>query len=136
MTADLNGKPIPLKEVGNWYCEDFDAPAIHCFSDPGALNARVSSTLEAAAAGTAVNYVIVYDFSGFAGIYMYMSQDYTALFTIGWNDRVSSFIALNSQAGTFYQDWFYGGSPYGFCCNQQVSYLGSLDNTFSSVHRN
>ena len=55
---------------------------------------------------------------------------------IGWNDRVSSFKGKNAQTGTFYTDWFAGGSGYGFCCNQQVSSLGGFNDTFSSVYNN
>ena len=64
---------------------------------------------------------------------MYMSDDYQVLATIGWNDRISSFIVKNSMTGKFWTDWFYGGSYYYFCCNSQVQYLGGYDNTFSSV---
>lgn len=131
LAATLDGKPLPLKQIGNWYCNDFAYPLIRCYSNPGSLEVAVNSILSA----TAVNYVIVYDYTTFGGSYMYMSQDYTALVTIGWNDRISSFVALNGEDGHFYTDWFYGGTGYYFCCNQQVSSLGSYDNTFSSVHR-
>ena len=37
LTADLDGRPIPLVSVSKFYCNDFDYPAIHCFSSPAAL---------------------------------------------------------------------------------------------------
>jgi hypothetical protein len=132
LSADLDGEPIQLVEVGNWYCDDFSYPVIHCFRDPAELEARAAS-IEAV---TAVDYVTVYDQTGFAGSYMHMSEDYTVLTLINWNDRISSLKGRNSQSGHFYVDWFFGSSKYGFCCNQQLTSLGSYDNTFSSVHRN
>jgi hypothetical protein len=136
MSADLDGKPIALVEVGDHYCHDLDFPAIHCFSDPKTLesNTTISARQVSAAAGTGV-YATVYEYTGFQGSYMHMSQNYTCLACIGWNDRISSYVAKNSQSGNFYKDWFYGGTVYGFCCNQQLPGLGSFDNTFSSVYR-
>lgn len=144
MHADLDGQPLAVVEVGNHYCHDLDYPAIHCFSDPEALETEMNSgdslagasgfAGASAAAGTGV-YATVYEYTTFQGSYMHMSQNYTCLACIGWNDRISSFVALNSQSGNFYTDWFYGGTVYGFCCNQQKTGLGSFDNTFSSVYR-
>jgi hypothetical protein len=132
LSADLDGKPIALAQVGRYYCDDFAFPAIHCFSTAADLETSAAVTLSA----TSVTYVTLYDYPFFAGSYMYISQDYTALVTIGWNDRASSFIVKNGEAGHFYTNWFYGGTGYYFCCNQQVAALGSYDNTFSSVHLN
>ena len=143
MYADLDGKPIALVEVGKYYCHDLDFPAIHCFSDPDVLESKMNSgdslaesgfAGAIAAAGTGV-YATVYEYTTFQGSYMHLSQNYTCLGCIGWNDRISSFVVLNSQSGNFYTDWFYGGTVYGFCCNQQRTGLGSFDNTFSSVYR-
>lgn len=131
LTATLDGRPLALKQVADYYCDDFSYPEIHCFSNPTMLESRVSPLL----ATTSIDYVTIYDFALFAGSYMYMSQDYTVLATIGWNDRIGSFIARNGETGHFYTDWFYGGTSYVFCCNQQQGNLGSFNNTFSSVHR-
>jgi hypothetical protein len=131
-SADLDGKPIALKDVGKWYCQDFEHPTIHCFTNPAALEADVSGALRVASA-TAVTYVVVYDYTLYQGGYMYMSDDYQALSVIGWNDRISSISVRNSMSGKFWTDWFYTGTGYYFCCNSQVSYLGNFDNTFSSV---
>jgi hypothetical protein len=80
-------------------------------------------------------YVTVWDQAGFFGGSMSISQDYASLLTIGWNDRISSFKARNSQTGRFTVDWFFGGSSWPFCCNSQLSSLGAYDNTFSAVQR-
>jgi hypothetical protein len=132
LTAELDGKPIKLVDVGNWYCHDFSYPVIQCFSDATVLEADAESIQ----ATTAVDYVTVYEYTGFAGSYMHMSQDYTALIWIGWSDRISSLKGRNSQTSHFYVDWYYGGAIYAVCCNAQLTSLGSWDNVFSSVHRN
>lgn len=132
MSADLDGVPIKLEEVGSWFCDDFSYPAIHCFSSPAKLESRATQIL----AVQAVDYATVYELPLFAGSYMHISQDYTALFTLGWDDRISSLKGRNGQTSHFYVDWFYGGATYAVCCNSQVGSLGSRDNTFSSVHRN
>jgi len=135
--ATLDGRDIPIAEVARHHCHDLDFPVISCFAKATDRDTSVSVELGqvqlAAAAG--VPYVTVYDFSGFTGSSMVISQDYDALVTIGWNDKVSSFKGRNSETGRFYVDWFHGGTSYSFCCNQQTSSLGGFDNTFSSVYR-
>ncbi len=131
-TADLDGKPIPLTDVGKWYCQDFAHPAIHCYNSASALETAVAAPL-AAAATTSLTYVVVYDYTLYQGGYMYMSDNYTALSLIGWNDRISSFSVRNNMSGKFWTDWLYSGTGYYFCCNSQVNSLGSYDDTFSSV---
>lgn len=129
--ADVRGRPIALAEVGRFYCHDFDFPRIHCFESSAELDAAVATTLSV----TAVDYVLVFENAGYNGASMYISSNYSALATVGWNDRISSFKGRNSQSGKFWTDWFYSGSFWSFCCNNQISSLGSFDNTFSSVHR-
>jgi hypothetical protein len=131
LSATLDGRPLKLTAVGDWYCDDFSYPVITCYSDPGTLSRRDAAIL----ATTSIEYVTIYDFTTFTGSFMHVSQDYTALVSIGWNDRVSSFIGRNSLSGHFLTDWFYGGTAYSFCCNQNVPSLGAFDNTFSSVHQ-
>lgn len=134
LTADLDGKPIELVEVGNWYCHDFDYPAIHCFSDPKNLEEEPEVAFAAAAAGT--TYLTVYEYTTYQGAFMHMSENYSMLSLIGWNDRISSYVAKNSMSGAFWTDWLYTGVRYNFCCNQQIGSLGSFNDTFSSVFHN
>jgi hypothetical protein len=131
LAAYLDGRPIKPVEVGGYYCDDFSYPVINCFSDPKRLETRVGSIL----AATAITYVVIYDYTGYAGAYMYVSEDYSILALIGWNDRVSSLRGVNSQFGQFFTDWFYGGTAWTFCCNSQYASLGNFDNSFSSVRR-
>lgn len=147
VTADLDGSPIDPSRVGNWYCHDFDYPAIHCFSDPARLEesstqAQDAMRLDALASGdfatalAGATYVTVYEYPTYQGAFMQMSENYSLLSLIGWNDRISSFKVRNSLSGAFWTDWLYSGTKYNFCCNQELSQLGSFDDTFSSVYHN
>jgi hypothetical protein len=131
LTATLDGKPIPVEDVGRYFCDDFSYPEIQC------SRSRLLPEARATLVGllTAVDYVTIYDQAAFGGAFMNVSQDYSALAVIGWNDRISSFKGRNSQNGTFYVDWFYGGSFWAFCCNAQFANLGSYNNAFSSIAR-
>jgi hypothetical protein len=131
MSATLDGRPIPLVDVAKYYCDDFAYPVITCSMSADLIEARLSASL----AATALDYVTIYDAPTFGGAWMNVSQDYSGLWSIGWNDRISSFKARNSETGRFWTDWFYSGTWYGFCCNQQLASLGAYDNTFSSVIR-
>jgi hypothetical protein len=131
LTATLDGESIKPADVGGYYCDDFAYPVITCFTDPKLLEFRVASLLSL----TALTYVVIYDYTGWAGSYMYVSQDYTVLAFVGWNDRVSSLRSVNYEDGQFFTDWFYGGTAWYFCCNAQYASLGGYDNSFSSVHR-
>jgi hypothetical protein len=131
LTADLGGKPIAVTDVAKWFCHDFAYPQIHCFSSPDALESQVATMMSTAA----VEYVTVYEFPTYAGSYMHISEDYSVLALLGWNDRISSFKGRSGESGHFFKDWFYGGTAYGFCCNVNTPYLGSFDDSFSSVHR-
>lgn len=131
LTATLDGKPIPVEDVGKYNCDDFAYPEIRCWSSRAVAEARTTIVTLL----TDVDYVTIYDFTNFGGNYMNVSQDYSVLALIGWNDRISSFKARNGETGTFYTDWFYGGGPWSFCCNGQVANLGGANNTFSSIIR-
>jgi hypothetical protein len=138
VSADLDGKAIALVSVSAYHCHDFDYPRIHCFSTPGGLEAAVATSPGTVGllGTTAVNYVLIFENIWYGGAHMYVSQDYGALALLGWNDRISSFKAQNSETGSFHWDWLYGGgTPYTFCCNQNVSSLGTWNDNISSVRR-
>jgi hypothetical protein len=130
LRADLDGSPIALSEVGRLHCQDIEHPRIHCFTS----DALAAQSVQAEAID-GVGYVVIYEDASFRGASMYVSQDYPVLAVVGWNDRISSFKAINGESGRFHVNWFYGGSSWSFCCNQQVSSLGSYDDTFSSLER-
>lgn len=129
--AYLDGRPIPLSEVGRYYCDDFDYPVIQC--SRGSLGPGLRATLVSLL--TSVDYVTVWSGATYSGNSMNMSQDYTSLVLIGWNDAISSFKGRNAETGRFTTDWFFNGTSYYFCCNSQVPSLGQWNNTFSSVER-
>ena len=131
LTAVLNGRSVELAAVARLHCQDLSFPVIRCFDTDAELDASLAS--EALLAGVA--YVKVFDFAGYGGASMVVSEDYPVLATLGWNDRISSFKALNSETGAFHIDWFYGGTTWSFCCNQTLASLGAYDNSFSSVRR-
>jgi hypothetical protein len=131
VVAFLDGKPLPISQVADYYCDDFSFPVIQCSVQASALEVRLSLVL----AASDVTYVTIYDQPSYFGSFMAVSQDYSALSLIGWNDRISSFKGRNSETGTFYTDWFYGGSSWSFCCNVQQPSLNAYDNTFSSIRR-
>jgi hypothetical protein len=130
-TAYLDGKPISLASVSKYYCDDFDYPVIRCSTSQLVAGTRASLTLLL----TGVDYVTIYDFTYYSGSWMNVSQDYNVLSLIGWNDKISSFRARNSETGRFFVDWLNSGSQWGFCCNTQQPSLGGYDNTFSSIQR-
>lgn len=142
-TADLDGRAISLDRVGNYYCHDFDAPRIHCFRTEAVLERSVSSFLSnslgalALEAATATNYVKIYDYTYYAGLTMYVSQSYPLLSSIGWDNRISSYIAINGGAGYFYLNTYYSGQYFTFCCGDRSAALnGTFNNTISSLERN
>ena len=131
LTATLDGKPIPLQDVGKYYCDDFAYPEIRCSSTRLLADARAALVTLL----TGIDYVTIFDQPNYGGAYMNVSQDYSALALIGWNDRISSFKGRNSETGSFFVDWFYGGTQWAFCCNTQTASLGSYNNAFSSIIR-
>jgi hypothetical protein len=139
IVADLEGRPIKPASISSFYCHDFDYPRVHCFRTAAALaegEQAIPSSSTARAAFGAGDYVTIFDGASYSGAAMDLSQSYDALFSIGWNDRISAYKARNSVSGTFYKDWFASGGLSNFCCNVNVPSLPSdLDNAFSSVYR-
>lgn len=139
--ADLEGKPIAATDVGRYFCHDFDFPRIRCFSTSTALEDQLRSGAAlggsmAVAAYSAGDYLTVYSEPSYGGAYAHLSQNYDALWGIGWNDRIRSFKVRNSASGSFYTDWYASGRRYAFCCNSAMPSLSSTyDRAFSSVYR-
>lgn len=142
--AELDGRRIRAVDVGRWFCHDFDRPMIRCFStapalerDVAARSASVGSRNYGTLAALAQSdYVTIYSEPSYSGSYAHLSGDYDQLWMIGWNDRISSYKGRNGQSGTFYGDWFGGGTVRTFCCNTAVPWMTSTyDNTFSSAYR-
>jgi hypothetical protein len=131
LTAYLDGKPIPPTDASRYYCDDFSYPVIQCSRTPLLIEVRATLVMLL----TSVDYATIYDYTTYQGAWMHVSEDYAALLWIGWNDRISSFKGRNSETGRFWTDWYSTGTTWSFCCNQNVSSLGSFNNTFSSMAR-
>jgi hypothetical protein len=138
IAADLEGVPIAVEQIPDFFCHDRDYPTIHCFTSARRLEAtlRGPGTGFAPAAVAAVDYVIVYSLTYYAGSYLYISQDYDTLALVGWNDRIRSYRGLNSELGRFWTDWFHGGTALDICCNAFVPSLSAtFDQKITSVYR-
>lgn len=134
--ADLDGRPIPAAQAVDHFCTDAAFPLIHCYSTPAALEAAAGVTAPAPLAAAATEYVVVYSGQGYSGNYMRISQNWDALAAVGWNDRIRSYRALNGLAGTFYTDWYGGGSVLQFCCGVTAPSLSTtFDAQISSVYQ-
>jgi hypothetical protein len=139
VTADLEGTPIGIAEVSSYYCHDLDYPKIHCYENSTALEAAVSSieSDRAALSGDAaagLQYVKLFDLTGYAGQFIILSINYDNLSTIGWNDKVSSFIGVNNLSFGLWNDPYQSGYGLIRCCNQRAASLSATyDNQFSST---
>lgn len=138
MRAELDGHPIALHDVGKWNCHDLDHPVIRCYRTEAALNKALANhgigPLALVASG--ISYVRVWEDATFSGATAVFSINYASLGSIGWNDKITSLIAINSQHGEFYEHNTYGGLVYSFCCNVQVPNVGSTYNDLFSSVRN
>lgn len=144
IVADLEGRPIAVTQIPDFYCHDRDYPRIRCFRSAEALERARAAVVPQATDGLAApltasatgDYVIVYALPGHAGSYTVLSQNYDALAFIGWNDRIQSVTGLNGASGEFYTDWYAGGYRLTFCCNAYVSSLSpTFNNAISSAYR-
>jgi hypothetical protein len=140
--AFLDGRPVSLAEARSLSCHDFDYPVLTCFRTPAELEAaaaaRAGSVVEGGAAGTlsatTTGYVIVYVDGGYSGSARALSQDYSYLGTIGWNDVISSLRSYGAT-GHFWEDAPSGGFEYFFYPTSAVSYVGDYYNDkFSSLY--
>lgn len=139
LRADLGGRPIALDDVARYHCHDADYPLIHCFlSQQDLLDsvARYTADAEAEVGATGTAYVRAYADASFGGSSFTFTADYSNLGTIGWNDRISSFLSLNCGAGEFREHAGYAGFRYPFWCGDRVAYVGDAYNDrFSAVRR-
>jgi hypothetical protein len=135
VVADLDGTPLAVAEIPNHNCHDFDFPRIHCFAASADLETAVAAAQVDSATGL-TDYAVIYAATYFQGSYLYVSQNYDALAIVGWNDRIRSYQGLNNERGSYYTDWYAGGSRLDFCCNANIATLAAtFDQAISSVYR-
>ncbi len=141
--AMLGEQEIAVQDVTRYHCHDADYPVLRCFSSARDASAgfnaalrrggtRTSTTLET----SAITYIRVFVHSVYQGSSIYLSQNYDNLTSIGWNDVISSYKAMNSQSGTMYENAFMDGRIENFCCNASVSYIGDFMNDRTSSIEN
>ena len=81
-------------------------------------------------------YVIVFEHGQYAGASMSLSQDYSYLGTIGWNDKISSFKSFGAS-GKFWENAPSGGFAYFFGSTTWVAYVGDqFNDRFSALDVN
>lgn len=139
--AVLDGRPISLAEARSLSCHDFDYPVLACFRTAAEMEAAaaararsgtVSTTAPLAAATT--GYIIVYVDGQYVGAARALSQDYSYLGTIGWNDVISSFKSYGAT-GHFWENAPSGGFIYDFYPTSQAAYVGDYYNDkFSALY--
>jgi hypothetical protein len=140
--AVMHGRPISLARARSLSCHDFDYPVLTCFATAGEMQAAAATRARSAPtrlrAGTAAvattGYVVVYVDGAYAGSARALSQDYSYLGTIGWNDVISSLKSYGAS-GHFWENSPSGGFIYYFYATTQVSYVGDFYNDkFSAVY--
>lgn len=140
--AVLDGKPISLEQAGQLSCHDFDFPVLTCFTSAEQMEAaaatraaeRPAASGPGANAALATGYVEVFADGAYSGAALAISQDYSYLGTIGWNDRISSLKSYGAT-GHFWDNAPTGGFLYYFYSTTQVSYVGDFYNDkFSAVY--
>lgn len=139
ITADLEGTPIPVAEIALHHCHDRAFPHIECYTTRAEVERAlvVDRMAPASLAEAASDYVVVWASTSYRGATLTISQDYSTLAVVGWNDRIRSYKGLNGASGTFYVDWFAGGDDLVFCCNvQDPSLPAAFDLRITSVYRN
>jgi hypothetical protein len=132
--AWLDGKSASVGQASQHHC--IAGTRLDCYSS---LKARDSAwrVRENGAVGTttalASGYVIAYVDASFGGASVVLTQDYSDLSAIGWNDKISSYKVFTSLTGSFWTAANYSGVRQTFCCFTNVSYVGnSVNDTFSS----
>jgi hypothetical protein len=138
LSATLNGKPIPLVEVGSHSCHDFDYPILRCFMSARELEADLATRTRVVHTGAispaTVGYVIVYEHASYAGSQLALSANQPWLSSIGWNDIISSFKSFGAT-GNFREDSPAGGFIYTYGPSSQVPSLnGTYNDKFSAFY--
>jgi hypothetical protein len=133
ITAELDGRSLPVAAINKFHCEVLDYPRVHCFRSEAARDAKVLSAIRGPAA-VPTGYVTAWQDASFGGPSVTLTTDVSNLGSIGWNDRITSFKAVSGASGRFYEHAGYGGIYYAFCCGAQVSNVGQTYNDkFSSL---
>ncbi len=130
LSAKLGDTAISLDQAGSLSCHDFDYPVLRCFETPQALERDVSQRVQTNAVPAVVQatgYVTSWENASYNGSSMTLSADQPWLSSIGWNDRISSFISFGAT-GRFLENSPGSGLIYSFISTSRVSYVGNFYN--------
>ena len=130
----LDGRFIGTATPAAAHCDDLIPGVLECFSRMSERDTVAELRMALSPTGVSSSgYVVAYQDASFLGASVVLSQDYSNLGSIGWNDRISSYKVYTPLTGYFYGDAGYTGGMTSFCCNSQVSYVGDARNdSFSS----
>jgi hypothetical protein len=145
--ATLEGKPLALVEVGGYNCHDFAYPRYTCFRTVAERDRDMDRVLGAGAfrrfgvrsttgalGAQAVNYVLFFEHSDYAGYSMVVSNPVPDLSAFGWNNRISSFKSTNGGRPKWWDSTSYTGTWWQWSTSAWVPYVGDLGNDrFTSV---
>ncbi len=135
MSATLDGRPISMEEAETLSCHDFDYPVLTCFKESAVMERVAAARFAARAAMSAASsgYVVAFENGSYVSPARTISQSYSYLGDIGFNDKISSFKSYGAT-GRFLEHAPPGGLLYPFSGSTWVSYAGDTYNDkFSSV---
>lgn len=131
----LNGRPSSVAIATRHHCHDGVRETLECFTSTQERDASWRLASLAKTPMSSGGYVIAWVGASYTGSSVVLSQDYSNLGSIGWNDRISAYKVYTSLTGAFYEHSNYWGLTQFFCCFSQVSYVGDAYNDkFSSIN--
>ena len=133
--AYLDGVPIPVSSVPNYFCTMRAYPTIRCFGTEAARDADTEQAMRVATATSACPMVLVYqDINYGGGNSVFYTGNIPDLTTLGWNDQISSFKQYSTMQVRWYQNSNYGGTSWMWSAGAWVSNVGGAANDqFSSL---
>lgn len=130
-------REVPISDVLNYHCHDVSFPKLSCFTSATDRDQDLAATSFGGALtgvqSLGSGYVIAYVHASYAGSSVILSQDYSNLGNIGWNDVISSYKVYTTSTGAFYQHAGYGGIVKYYCCLTNVTYVGDAYNDIFSA---
>lgn len=138
----LDGQPSTVAEASQFHCHDVLPTEFQCFRLRAARDRAVEKVVVPKRAGStgvdplsasSTGYVVAYAAISYAGSSVVLSQNYSNLGTIGWDNIISSYKVFTGATGAFYEYTNYAGRYQEYCCFTNVWYVGdALNDRFSS----
>ncbi len=144
--AEADGHAIALADVSRYHCHDLASPLIRCFATAAARDADEAAMVRAlspggtlttdASAATTSAYVRWYLDANYGGPSFDAFLAYRDLGTIGWNDKISSFMTYAGGHPRWWKDIGFAGVSWDWGAGVSVPNVGTAANDqFSSVER-